>query len=93
MTATRIRETTDGALYRLSEPVEYGYREGDQRDEADYALVQLGITEYGSAVRPADEDGNAIDEAGWLWSFIGKHDPDIVIEQLGYEVITQEATT
>lgn len=87
MTATRIRETADGVLYRLSELVGYGnwkcthivIVKQERHPVSGICTVVLAST-----------------ESGWWYpedvaaSEVGATDPDAMIEAMGYTVINGE---
>lgn len=88
MTATKIRETKDGTLYKLSEPMEHGFIEGDCRAETGYVLIEYRTTGIDNTiVWPAEEDGSQIDEATsptWTLRHVTHGE---ILEELGYEIV------
>lgn len=89
MTATRIRETADGVLYRLSEAVEY-WRVYYDMGKTVYVVVRRwrGVWDETHAV-PSDELGE-IDREAYLLRDNSIVDPDAMIEAMGYTVLQEE---
>lgn len=90
MTATRIRETADGILYRLSEAVEYtawSQTTGEFIDrESDHVVI------HGNDIRARV---CAVDDRGVMWYApikvsLSITDPDAMIEKMGYTVIRED---
>lgn len=91
MTATRIRETADGVLYRLSEPVEYEYCDFGGVFKTKYVEVWYDDSMWGeTCVHASDEQGRTDMATYMLHGSPNRTDPDAMIEAMGYTVIREE---
>ena len=90
MTATRIRETPDGVLYRLSDPVAFTtWGVTHFRASTDHVLIGPGAANGWTSVYASAPSGRW-DESDVVVTEPGTIDPDAMIEEMGYTVINGE---
>jgi len=81
----------DARLYRLSEPIEYGYRWDDDDPPlptTEYVIVSATITYSGpeTYIFPANEEGNIVAWGEMDGSFRGSLDHDAAIANAGWKL-------
>lgn len=96
-TATFIKQLErwrgDARLYKLSEPMAYGWGD-EEAEETEYVIVSAVIAPFSGPetfIFPAREDGSAIDYLELDGSFQGALDHARALRNVGYTIdVTQE---
>jgi hypothetical protein len=94
-TATYIKNLEgwrgDARLYRLSEPVEYGYSYDDEElPTTEFVIVSAICAPFFGAetyIFPADEEGNAIEMGEMDGSYRGGASHAIALEGAGFSIV------
>mgnify|MGYP001565118549 FL=1 len=83
--------TGDAKLYKLSEPMQYGYDEPES--ETQFVIVSATNAMFSGPetyIFPADEDGNVIDWGELDGSYRGGYNHWEALERAGYTVAESE---